>query len=136
MLLFDGFCIDIRYYSYSYSVLFESSKYSYSYSDKSGTPNSIRIRIRPHFWNRIVFVFVFGPENTIRSPQVEKIQFFKCLEFCRISYDFKDNCSIFYQSCSNLVEIFQLRENLKCCGIFYKSCIALAKMCQLKKSLS
>ena len=38
----------------------------YSYSAKFLNSNSIRIR--PNFWNRIVFVFVFGPENTIRSP--------------------------------------------------------------------
>ena len=33
-----------------------------------GETNNIRIRIRSFFGTRIIFVFVFGPQNTIRSP--------------------------------------------------------------------
>ena len=69
-----------EYYSYSYSAKYlctniiririrsfwENKYYSYSYSVKILFPNNIRIRSK--FWFRIIFVFVFGPKNSIRSP--------------------------------------------------------------------
>ena len=45
-----------------------SEQYSYSHSDDFFKPNTIRIRIRSFLKGRIVFVFVFGLQNTIRSP--------------------------------------------------------------------
>merc|ERR1711978_454739 len=51
-----------------YSNNIRIPKYSYSYSVDIFKPNNIRIRIRVIFSNRIIFVFVFGPQNTIRSP--------------------------------------------------------------------
>ena len=85
-----------EYYSYSYLVIFgrpniirihnrslsedrilfvvghfrKAEYYSYSYSVIFGRPNIIRIRIRSFSEGRIifVFVFVFGLQNTIRSP--------------------------------------------------------------------
>ena len=56
MLLLNGFCIDIRYYSYSYSNDFP-------------IPNSIRILIRLRFENRIVSI----------SPKVKIWNFLLCL---------------------------------------------------------
>ena len=38
------------------------------YSVSFGKPNNIRIRIRSPFSKRIIFVFVFGHQNTIRLP--------------------------------------------------------------------
>merc|ERR1711978_741589 len=51
-----------------YSNNIRIPKYSYSYSGDFFKPNNIRIRIRSFFGTRIIFVFVFGPQNTIRSP--------------------------------------------------------------------
>merc|ERR1711978_262942 len=50
-----------------YSNNIRIPKYSYSYSVDFFKPNNIRIRIRSFFGTRIIFVFVFGPQNTIRS---------------------------------------------------------------------
>ena len=44
-----------EYYSYSYSLILKKT-------------NIIRIRIWSKIWFRILFVFVFGPKNSIRSP--------------------------------------------------------------------
>ena len=49
---------------------FGSEYYLYSYLSKNLGPNIIRIRIWSKFWFRIIFVFVFGPKNSIRSPLV------------------------------------------------------------------
>ena len=46
-----------EYYSYSYSLILKNT-------------NIIRIRIWSKFWFRILFVFVFGPKNSTRSPLI------------------------------------------------------------------
>ena len=86
VLIFGIIRFRIRYYSSNLSIrihirtkvalriifvlvfdqISEPEYYSYSYSAIIVNTNSIRIR--PNFWNRIVFEFVFGHENTIRSP--------------------------------------------------------------------
>merc|ERR1711978_487137 len=57
-----------------YSNNIRIPKYSYSYSVDFFKPNNIRIRIRSFFGTRIIFVFVFGPQNTIRSPLCQRMQ--------------------------------------------------------------
>ena len=76
-----------KYYSNNILFVFvfvhnsEPKYYSYSYSAKYLCTNIIRIFIRSFwtneyysnsysskFWFRILFVFVFGPKNSIRSP--------------------------------------------------------------------
>ena len=42
------------------------------YSIIFGIPNIICIRIWSFLWNRIILVFIFGHQNTIRSPLVWK----------------------------------------------------------------
>ena len=71
-------CVFLHRYLNSIRIVEAEYWYSYSYSVILEKPNSIRIRIRSFLKSRIVFVFVFGHQNTIRSPLLEKYSTAMC----------------------------------------------------------
>ena len=57
-----------EYYSYSYSAKYYCTNIIHICIRSFWKTNIIRIPIRSKIWFRILFVFVFGPKNSIRSP--------------------------------------------------------------------